>query len=458
MGDYFDNSYACDVCIVGLGPAGIGCVSTFFGSEIVGKTVCLDAGPFIKNRLCSAMMEGKCIHDMPCKIISGFGGSALIGGGKISSFPAGSGMADILGSREKARTATIRALDVFSKYVKLQKPHTSIEDIKTAVKYFNKLGFKFKYYDSYIYDQEELRIAYQSIFLQLQQAGVKLLLESKLLDVQKNENEYRLAVKRGSQIITIRTKNLVLGIGKAGLNLLEDLCIQYSFRKRDNHLDVGVRIEFPADIWPDINKFHNDLKLLFNNSRTFCVCDNGKVVPYCVDDTLFVEGCLNQKIKSGLTNMGILVRLEPSKNNKVVYGEIKKRLNIISKHKLIRQNLHSYLGAYSIFNEDIKFIDSNYFWLEGNVNKCFPQHISGRIHKAVEYFASRLLPRDRWEEIFVYAPEVGYSGESYQVGADFSIVSGMYLIGDCTGRFRGILQAFCSGIICAESIIGEKYD
>ena len=57
----------------------------------------------------------------------------------------------------------------------------------------------------------------------------------------------------------------------------------------------------------------------------------------------------------------------------------------------------------------------------------------------------------------IFAPEVDYNGLSFPVNSDFSIIPRLYLIGDCTGRFRGILQAFCSGSICAESIIdGEN--
>ena len=104
------------------------------------------------------------------------------------------------------------------------------------------------------------------------------------------------------------------------------------------------------------------------------------------------------------------------------------------------------------------FKSSISFWLQSDVNQCFSQLISAKIKEAVHYFASGLLPKDRWDKISVFAPEVDYGGLSFPVNSDFSIIPRMYLIGDCTGRFRGILQSFCSGMICAERVIGEAYE
>jgi len=95
--------------------------------------------------------------------------------------------------------------------------------------------------------------------------------------------------------------------------------------------------------------------------------------------------------------------------------------------------------------------------MQGDINQCFPNHLSAKIRKAVIYFTSRLLPKDSWEIVNVFAPEIDYGSLSFPIKSDFSIAKRMYLIGDCTGRFRGLLQAFCSGIICAEGIISNAY-
>jgi len=84
--------------------------------------------------------------------------------------------------------------------------------------------------------------------------------------------------------------------------------------------------------------------------------------------------------------------------------------------------------------------------------------ISEKIKNAVYYFVDRIFPKDYWENIVVFAPEIHYTGLSFPVKSDFSVIPKMYLIGECTGKFRGVLQSFTSGMFCAESIIGEIYD
>lgn len=100
--------------------------------------------------------------------------------------------------------------------------------------------------------------------------------------------------------------------------MLKHLNTQLNLRGKENHIDVGVRLEFPTDLYPDITKYHNDLKLLFNNARTFCVCKDGRVTHYWLEGIFFMEGNYNPNDKSGFTNLGILMRLKPSRENEAI--------------------------------------------------------------------------------------------------------------------------------------------
>ena len=449
------NEYTPKVCIVGLGTAGIGAALTFLDSDLATDVLCLDAGKHLNDRSCSILQNRICRKEKPCQIVSGTGGCSLFGS-KISVFPAGGGLADILGSKELAQRKLSQAFSLLNNYLSLQKPNVTQSKRKSAKELFWKMGFKYKYYDAYLYNQEELQKSYQKIFLQLKSAGMLLLLNTKLIQIDSNEDGFELVAIRNGQKIAISTKYLVLGIGRLGRSLLESLNIKLSLGGKENQLDVGVRLEFPTDLYSDINKYHNDLKLLFNDARTFCVCKNGKIAPYFLEGVYFTEGYYNPMCRSGLTNLGILIRLKPSPQNKLIFDEIKKRALKISDGKPCAQRLPDYLGICVKTHKFSKSFDSSIFGIQTDVNQYFPQPISAKIKKAVHYFASRLLPSDRWDEVIVFAPEVDYGGLFFPVNSDFSIIPRMYLIGDCTGRFRGILQAFCSGIVCAESIIGDE--
>ena len=448
--------YSSKVCIVGLGPAGIGSALTFLNSNLATHILCLDAGTLPNIRSCSILQNSSCEREKPCQMISGFGGCSLFGA-KISAFPAGSKLATILGSTDLAEKKLSDAFDLFNNYLSLQKPNITTNDIKNAKELFDKLGFEYRYYDAYLYDQEELRKAYQKVFLQLNSTGTSLLLNTELIQIHNEENDFKLVAMHDNQKITIFTKYLLLGVGRLGRSLLKSVNTKLNLKGNENHLDVGVRLEFPTDLYPDITKYHNDLKLLFDDARTFCVCKDGKIAPYFFEDVFFTDGYYNPMYRSGFTNLGIMIRLKHTKQNDTIFAEIKKKLLNATNDKPICQRLPDYLNiSTKSYNPSKSFKSSISFWVYDDVNQCFPQPISTKIKEAVFYFASRLLPKERWNEVSVFAPEVGYGGLSFPVNSDFSIIPGMYLIGDCAGRFRGILQAFCSGVICAESIIGGE--
>ncbi len=449
--------YKVKVCVVGLGPAGIGTTNTLSYSKLASSTLCLDVGKHPSNRSCPVLQNKRCMKCNPCEMISGFGGCSLLGGGKISDFPAGRKIINILGLYDMGRKRLLEGLNFFDNYLALQKPNITSNDIKIASDLFKNLGFDYKYYDAYIYDQEKLRMAYQKLFSQMRSAGMSILLNTELTRIDCEEDGFELVAKRDKESITIFTKYLVLGVGRLGRSMLKSLNAKLDLGGKENHLDVGVRLEFPTDLYLDITKYHNDLKLLFNEARTFCVCKDGRIALYLLEDMFFTEGHYNLNDKSGFTNLGILIRLKRSRRNETIFDEIKQRLRQINNGKPVCMMLADYLGL-SANNHDFskRFDSSLSFWVQGDVNQCFPQPISTKIKEATYYFASRLLPKDRWDEVNIFAPEVDYNGLSFPVNSDFSIIPRLYLIGDCTGRFRGILQAFCSGSICAESIIGGE--
>lgn len=450
------NNYKTEICIVGLGPAGIGAALTFLDSDLATDVMCLDAGNSPNDRSCSIIQNNSCKKEEPCQIISGFGGCSLFGS-KMSTFPAGGGLVKVLNSKDLAQRKLSETFKLLRNYIPLQKLNITQSERKSAKELFGKMGFEYKYYDAYIYNQEDLQKAYQKIFLHLNSAAMSLLLNAKIIQIELEKNGFKLVVIHDGRKITIFTSYLVLGVGRLGRSFLKSINCKLNLGGKENHLDVGVRLEFLTDLYPAINKYHNDLKLLFNNARTFCVCKSGKIIPYLLEGVYFTEGYYNPNHKSGFTNLGILIRLKPSKQNEVILDEIKKRSLQISNGKPGCQRLSDYLGIYANNLNSARRLDSSIsFWMQKDVSQYFPQPISIKIKDAVRYFASQLLPKDRWDEVSVFAPEIDYGGLSFPVNSDFSIIPRMYLIGDCTGRFRGIWQAFCSGIICAESIIGDK--
>lgn len=457
-----------DVCVIGLGPAGIGAALTFMKSGWARRVICIDAGRAPFERFCrflpSGIAErvnrssGDCCLDStnygrggPCQIISGFGGCSLTSGGKVSLFPAGSGLTKILGSKQIASQKIMQAFRVFSEWTEPRSP--DITDHEEGRRTFEQLGFEFKYYDAYEFDQEQLRKVYQGLIDQLLATGVNVSLNCTLTDVSKVGDDFRLVVNKDNESAHISAQFVVIAVGRLGRGLVRSLNSKLGLEGAENHLDVGVRLEFPTAVLTEATRFHNDLKLLFGGARTFCVCKDGILTPYFLDGAFFTEGYHSLRIKSGLTNLAITVRISPSEENAQRLQAIRIELLKMSEGKPIRQLLTDYLGL--THNDNPSNVKSSITFFEiGEIDRIFGDELALLVKKAVEYFVSRLLPREKWDQVSVYAPEVDYGGLVFSINRDFSVMPGFYLIGDCTGRFRGILQALCSGIVCAEGIVG----
>lgn len=447
------SSYRVEVCIVGLGPAGTGAALTLANSSPTLRTLCFDAGTQMGNKHCLILKNKTCGKHKPCYMISGIGGSSLLGGHKISSFPAGSNIGTVIGTKDLANKKLNEALRILRGYLILQKTNITKGDICFAQKLFAKKGFVYRYYDSYLCDQESLKHAYSCMLSKFQKASIDISLNSEVTGIIYENNHFILSVRKNSKTFQVTCKYLIIGVGRLGRNLLKSLNKKLGLGGKENQLEIGVRLEFPQKIYPDIDKYHNDLKLIYNDIRSFCVCKGGKLAPYYLDDIFIIDGYYNPAEKTNFTNLAIVLRLESSDKNDRIFYEIKNKLLEISNGVPVRQMLTDYLNSKTI-REKLAALHENSisFWVEGNIGLCFPESISKKIQEGVHKFVSATLHPGDWGKVSVFAPVIEYGGLNFPIGSDFSVLPKMYLIGDCTGRFRGILQAFCSGMICGENI------
>lgn len=438
------DKYKTNICIIGLGPAGIGAALKF--NNLNKKNVlCLDAGRRHFEKSCNIHSGGSCLKHNPCNIISGFGGSTLFGGGKLSDFPAGSGLSKILRSDILAKRYLSEGLEILNNYLNLKKFNVSSYKIKKANKFFGNKDFKYKYYDVYTY--KNIFNSYDNIYKVLKSSEFKLFFESKVINIKKYNNEYVVFFKSNKNVKRVRCKNLLLGVGRLGRNLMFKINKDFKLHGKTSILDVGVRLEMPTKLISNILQYHGDLKLKFlNDVRTFCICNDGKISPYLYENMFIVDGHMSEKDHTNYTNLAILKRY---KNN------IPKILKIIKKKfgkKPIKQSLVNYLNVSKKQNNTKSTLN---FYKKDNINLYFPKKISSQIQESVRFFSESFIDKKDWKKVNVFAPEIEYTGLKFPVNSDFSIMPGMYLIGDCIGSFRGFLQAFTSGYICAKNLVGE---
>jgi uncharacterized FAD-dependent dehydrogenase len=333
---------------------------------------------------------------------------------------------------------------------------TRAPQINAAKQFYEKHGFSFRYYDSYICHVQGLRDGYERMISDLHSAGIKILSNATVVSIgQLQDHSLLLTVRNESDEFHVVSNNVIVAVGRSGEMFLRSLNKQFTLGGRENHLEIGVRLEFPTKIYPDIDKGHRDLKLLFENYRTFCVCKGGGVISYQKDGLPILDGYYDFYNETSNTNLAIAMRLNPDEGNGRLLNEIKKRVSNIGNGRPVRQGLDTYLGVKttSFMPAKITNIASSSRYQEGNINQCFPPRIARMVQKGVRKFALAFLPQTNWQEVDVLTPSIEYSWLQFPVDHSFAIAPGMYMVGDCTGKFRGLLQAFCSGAMCAEGII-----
>lgn len=442
-----------EVCVVGMGPSGLGTALGFARTSLAPSVLCLEAGVAADHKFCSILQNKGCRIVQPCQMISGVGGSSVLSGGKISGYPAGKTMSIAIGDQEETRNSLDRALGIFCEFVPLMSPNISEDVQRTAAARFGNIGFEFRYYDAFTYHQRDLVVGYQKMVNTIQKAGVSLLVETPVKEISTASDGFLLRTARSDAYSEILARRVVLAVGRYGIELMKSIDSTFDLQVEPNHMDFGVRLEFPTILWPEIDSCHNDLKLHFGSARTFCVCKDGMIAPYRVDDTFFVEGTSDPDSLTGLTNIGITVRYEPRdlSEQHALLSELRANHLQISTGIPIRQCLTDFLCGRAPTDVGVDETASIRYWRWGDANHCLPQKIAPSVNDAVRYFASRFFPEEVRRNVYVFAPLVDYYWPRFPGRTDFSSrTEGLYLVGDCLGRFRGILQGFCSGLICAE--------
>ena len=148
------------------------------------------------------------------------------------------------------------------------------------------------------------------------------------------------------------------------------------------------------------------------------------------------------------------MRIERDEYDKELINYIHSMSRKISKGRVIAQPLEEFLRDPIEPNNERYIKNSSFITYElGDVSSLFTPPVSKKIKYSVRYFSDRFFDPEDISKVSVLGPELDYGGVTFNLNQDFSVIPGLYVIGDCTGKFRGILQSMASGLICGESII-----
>ncbi len=456
------NKY--DVAIIGGGPAGI-----FSAYELVKKNpstnvVLIEEGKDIYSRQCpiSENKVKQCINCDPCAIMRGFGGAGAFSDGKYNFTTA------------------------FGGWLNEFLPDKDVLDLIEYVDQIN-LGFgaPTEYFSTKNSRIGKLALAHDLHLLdaKVRHLGTEnnLMILQRLYEFLKDKIDFKFKThvakitpgKSGFTLILegsaddVACDHLIAAPGRAGSEWFSSQCKDLGLKIFNNQVDVGVRVEIPADVFQHITDEVYEAKLMYRTKqygdlvRTFCMNPTGYVVAENTDGIVTVNGhsYRDQKLHSKNTNFALLVsnRLTHPFTEPHQYGKrIASFSNLLGGGVLVQRFGDLVKGRRT--NEHRlaqSFTEPTLNATPGDLSLVLPKRHLDNIIEMI-YALDKIAPGMANNDTLLYGVEVKFYSSRLQLSKDLETeIPNMFAIGDGAGVTRGLSQASASGVHVAR-IIAER--
>jgi uncharacterized FAD-dependent dehydrogenase len=454
-----------DVIIIGAGPAGI-----FTALELSQHAkldiLILEKGPDIEKRRCPARRpDGHCTHCRPCFLLCGWGGAGAFSDGKLTLSPAvGGHLAELLGN-EGASSLIEEVDETFVKFGATGPIYgTNSDDIERLEKRAALAGLKLISDPIRHMGTERSGKILTAMRDELLGRGVEIRTRTRVSKILV-ENWQAAGVETLEGEI-IEGKYVVVAPGREGAPWLKEVAEQLNLSLSRNPVDLGVRVELPAEVLAPLTNLVYEPKLYYysrafdDKVRTFCVCPYGEVVIEFAGDVMTVNGHSYADRRTENTNFAILVNktfTEPFKEP-IAYGKyIASLANLLSDSVIVQRLGDLEQGrrstperlARSLVTPTLK--DAT----PGDLNLVLPYRYVVNILEMLKAL-DELAPGVYSRHTLLYGVEVKFYSSRLELSKSLETeVENLFAAGDGAGVTRGLVQASASGLVVAREILAR---
>ncbi len=455
-----------DILIIGAGPGGIFTALELTRKRSDLKIAVFESGDMLRNRKCP--IDGKkiksCVHCPVCAIMSGFGGAGAFSDGKYNitnSF--GGTLYQYIGKQE--------ALDLM-RYV--DEINTSMGGEKTtlystASSSLKRLCFQ---HNLHLLDASVRHLGTDINYIVLQNLYNEL--ENRVDFYFRESVESVQAVSGGYVIQTARGeymgKNCVISVGRSGSKWMEGICAGLGIATSSNRVDIGTRVELPADIFSHITDQVYESKIVYKTEkyqdlvRTFCMNPRGAVVTENTNGIVTVNGHSYEDpaLQTNNTNFALLVSkqfTEPFRDSNG-YGESIARLsNMLGGGVMIQRFGDLIRGQRSTASRLAKsFTVPTLSATPGDLSLVMPKRILDGIIEMI-YALDKIAPGTANDDTLLYGVEVKFYNMEVRLDQHLETNhKGLYVIGDGSGVTHSLSHASASGVYVARHIASTEAD
>ncbi|GAB4543204.1 MAG: NAD(P)/FAD-dependent oxidoreductase [Thermodesulfovibrionia bacterium] len=452
-----------DVIIVGAGPAGIFSALEMTSHYKQPKILIIEKGRDIDKRVCPAgIRDVSCKACPDCALLSGWGGAGAFSDGKLSlSKDIGGNLTRYVS--DSALEELINYVDTI--YIKYGAPQMVYGDEKEKIDLIKKKaeGCGLTLIPSRI---RHIGTDRCPIILK----SMRAYLNSRV-DIEFSKNVRRVLVS-DEWVKGVETSDgevlyadfVILAPGREGSLWLEEQARSMNLSLLRNPVDIGVRVELPAEVLEPLTSVVYEPKLIFYSKRfndrvrTFCVNPYGEVVKEYVKGVWTVNGHSYSDKKTPNTNLAILVSTnftEPFDEPHLYGRSIARLANLLGKDILVQRlgDLRAGRRSTPIRIKRGKVKPTLTDAVPGDLSFVLPyRYITDILEmlKAMDGLAHGVNS----PHTLLYGVEVKFYSRQLKLDSNLETeIKNLFAIGDGAGVSRGLIQASASGIISAREIM-----
>ena len=452
-----------DVIVIGAGPGGI-----FSAYELVKanrglKVAVFELGRPLDKRRCP--IDGKkiksCVKCNICNIMSGFGGAGAFSDGKYNiTNQFGGTLYEHVGKQE--------AIDLMMYVDEINRTHGGegtklYSTANTGIKRMclenglhlldaqvRHLGTDINY------------VVLENIYNELKDS-VDFHFESAVTGVAKVNGGYE--VQLGDESYTCT--DCIISVGRSGSKWMESVCSSLDIPTKSNRVDIGVRVELPAEIFSHLTDELYESKIVYRTEkfedlvRTFCMNPHGVVVNENTNGIVTVNGHSYEDPAKHTenTNFALLVSThfsEPFKDSNG-YGESIARLSNMLGGGVMVQRFGDLVRGRRSTERRIQenFVTPTLAATPGDLSLVIPKRILDGIIEMI-YALDKIAPGTANDDTLLYGVEVKFYNMEVEIDDDLQTkCPGLYVIGDCSGVTHSLSHASASGVHVARHILSK---
>ena len=452
-----------DVIVIGAGPGGI-----FSAYELVKanrglKVAVFELGRPLDKRRCP--IDGKkiksCVKCNICNIMSGFGGAGAFSDGKYNiTNQFGGTLYEHVGKQE--------AIDLMMYVDEINRTHGGegtklYSTANTGIKRMclenglhlldaqvRHLGTDINY------------VVLENIYNELKDS-VDFHFESAVMGVAKVDGGYEVQLGNESYTCT----DCIISVGRSGSKWMESVCSSLDIPTKSNRVDIGVRVELPAEIFSHLTDELYESKIVYRTEkfedlvRTFCMNPHGVVVNENTNGIVTVNGHSYEDPAKHTenTNFALLVSKhfsEPFKDSNG-YGESIARLSNMLGGGVMVQRFGDLVRGRRSTERRIQenFVTPTLAATPGDLSLVIPKRILDGIIEMI-YALDKIAPGTANDDTLLYGVEVKFYNMEVEIDDDLQTkCPGLYVIGDCSGVTHSLSHASASGVHVARHILSK---